>query len=403
MNFLLTSVCWSVGLSYEEIPGLIQENNEIIQSFRKKEKAQKARLGHLNRSFIPEFETYAGQEEFNSDALGTHSSFFYGVSGTLNLYNGSRDKLEENKREEMLKISKNETLITKTDVVFTAQSLYLELASHKAIKNLYNEAISRVKNLAKEVKQKISAGVISNSDLTSLDLLKKQYIDQINEIEIGINLMLTKLSVLMGMDELNIADINSRVLDTSTPILKKNLKLLEYELEKTKKRIHQIQATKESRGSIPTVDFFADYGKLPFSEREISQSSDREEWRTGIKVSWDIGQIWESKSLKRQARASAQAAEKRQQYIKNKTARTYESLLREEGLLNDSISSLMRQVSMSRKYFSQIKDEYLRGVKSTSDLNSALNQLLELEKRRIEKQQQHKLTNAKLAKLTGDK
>ena len=68
--------------------------------------------------------------------------------------------------------------------------------------------------------------------------------------------------------------------------------------------------------------------------------------------------------------------------------------------LLDSINGISKEVGLSKDYYKQVSSEYLRGVKSTSDLTTAFNQLLSLKQQRLNLIVQFYLSKAEIERLT---
>ena len=170
---------------------------------------------------------------------------------------------------------------------------------------------------------------------------------------------------------------------------------------KLKSQSVRAEAKSNSLYPLPSIDIFANYEQVPYSEREYKNKSDRQELRVGIQAKWSLGKLSDNyievKSLKAKYRALEDFANYKEIELNNKIS----NLNFEQKQIIKAINSLSKEIKKSKTYNQQINNEYLRGVKSTSDLTSAYQSLLDLNIRKLNLQYQFHVTNIEIQKMKG--
>lgn len=400
-SFLWTEVSWSKEVKYKDLPSLIKTNKKS-KSLDFLIDSEKERISFLTRSFVPEVKLFAGQEEFHSNRLGDHSSSYHGVEARANVFNGMSDYWEEEKRKSELELSKAQKKISYGEMVYEARRSYLNLAEAQKIKAELNDSLSRLSGVFKKVQLKVKGGVISQSDLISLRLVQVELEHKIKDLDGVISIELARLKSFLSLSDLNINDIDQEVLgltpDQKQPIGKP---LLE-EKFKAESGIFASESHALSGKKLPSVDLVANYGRLAFSQREFTENSDREEWSAGVQLTWKIGNTWENGRQSQSSRLNSQASEALGEHYSYEVKNHVEALTQKCQLLRASILDLDKEISLNKNYYTQISSEYLRGVKSTSDLTSAFGQLLEIKRHRLELLLQYHLAQAEIEKHLGE-
>lgn len=392
---------WSKEIKYEDLAHSIRSNQKF-KALTLSVESEREKTGFFTRSFVPELKVFAGQEEYNSDGLGNHSSSYYGIEARANIFNGMSDYWEEKRRKSQAELSEIQKKISYSEMVYEAKKSYLRLAEALKIKTELNESLSRLSRVFKKVRLKIKSGVISRSELTSLRLVQVEFEHKIKDLDGVIILNLARLKSLLSLPDLNINDIDDEALNlppTQRRLPKKSL--LEKKF-KVKSDSFNLESKVLSGTELPSVDFLAKFGRQPFSEREFSEDSKREEWSAGFQLTWKIGAAWENSRQAQSSKLKAQASEALSGYSSSKAKYRIEALNQKRKSLRDSIVDLEGEISLNRNYYSQISSEYLRGVKSTSDLTSTFGQLLEIKRHRLDLLLQYHLAQAEIERVLGE-
>ncbi len=387
MSVLLwTCLALSKEISYNDLDQIVKTQNDEVKAFDNKVDAKKVLTGFFARSFIPKLELTAGQENFESEPLGSQSSEFYGIEAQLNLFRGMTDYWEGESRNLGLKQTELEKVRSTKEILYLAQKSFLKVAKIKLLLKSYQEGLKKLNTVKTKASKKASAGVIARSDLTSINLIRIGFENDIEGLNRVLNTELASLSLILNRDQLLSTHIKeSSIEENLTPLsLPKGAHSLISIHRGNLAEVKTSQA-KSIRGTrLPKVDLFAKFGREPFSEREYTNGSDRDEWQAGVKLSWNVGDYFEKSNEARSLESEALYDKKMSDYYARLFKRKVSSQIRNLDSLIQTVKNISREIKLSRNYYSQISSEYLRGVKSTSDLTTAFDQIISLNERRLD-------------------
>lgn len=402
--FLWGAFAHSIEIKYEELPRLVEANNGKVLAQADQTTGAKKLTGSFTRSFVPELKIFAGTEHFDSKGLGTHPTDFYGVTTTVNIFNGMRDFWEEKRRKENVKLSEVEALSTSKNMIFEARKAYLIMYKSQKLKEIFEESLSRISQIEQKVRGKIKGGVISRSDLTTLSLIKLGLRESLRSFVRDYEIAHGKLRNLLGINE-SVEVIQSDVfLDNfssqiSPPSESTSLASKRY---KAQAEVYEKASRVQANAIIPSVDLYASYQRQPYSQREILITENRNELRAGIVASWSLGEAFEKQYQARSLDWNAKAAKRLSEYHQSEFINQVQALRSQQVLFIESIEEINKEFQAGKNYYGQISSEYLRGVKSTSDLTSTFSQILELHQRKLELSINYKLAEAEIEALKGE-
>ena len=277
------------------------------------------------------------------------------------------------------------------------------LLLYKNIENLIDESVQSLNLLNSKVVQKVSAGVIAKSDITSIRLFKASLNDDLERLSRKSLVNFNNLITILSIEDKNINDLDYKSLSINkkTNFTLEDNEKIEVRHIKLKSQSVRAEAKSNSLYPLPSIDIFANYEQVPYSEREYKNKSDRQELRVGIQAKWSLGKLSDNyievKSLKAKYRALEDFANYKEIELNNKIS----NLNFEQKQIIKAINSLSKEIKKSKTYNQQLNNEYLRGVKSTSDLTSAYQSLLDLNIRKLNLQYQFHVTNIEIQKMKG--
>ncbi|MCH2534520.1 MAG: TolC family protein [Bdellovibrionales bacterium] len=400
---LWTEYSLSSTLKIEDIDTILKKNNPKIKAYDQLVESKKYKVGHIYRSFIPDIDLYAGSEKFDSTPLGKVESKFYGVNASLNVFNGFTDYWKDKKNKFEFKEQKIKKIINTNQLIYYAKLNYLKIVRDKNIENFIDESIQRLNFLNSKVVQKVSAGVIAKSDITSIRLFKASLNDDIERLSRQSIVNYNNLITTLNIEDKNINELDYKSLSVNkkTNFTLESNENIEVRHIKLKSQSIMAEAKSNSLYPLPSIDIFANYEQVPYSEREYKVKSDRQELRVGIQAKWSLSKLSnnyiEVKSLKAKHRALENFANYKEIELNN----TISNLNFEQKQIIKAINSLSKEIKKSKTYNQQVNNEYLRGVKSTSDLTSAYQSLLDLKIRQINLQYKFHVTNIEIQKMKG--
>lgn len=407
---LLSTMVWSgVGhskeISYNDIPDLTKANSKKVKSAQSQIEANEAMTGTLARSFFPEMNLFVGSEHFDSKGLGEHNSEYFGVEARVNVFNGLKDYWIDRKRVKDVEAAKIEARLLENDQVYLARKLFLDVVRSDSILKIYRENQALLASTEPKVKSKVKGGVISRSDLLTLKLIGTNLQEEIALIERERSLDAAKLKSVLGFNQnLVIATNESFFILTESDFsaVKVENSILGVKRYSVQAEAFRALEGAESRSYLPAVDLYANYVRQPYSEREILNDDNRTEFRAGVVASWKLGDVMEKKNLRQKYRAQAKSFSQLKEHHQQEAEIQLKTLTDQLSGLEASISNLRSQMSSSRNYYKLISDEYLRGVKSTSDLTGALSETTSIRVKYISLLLHHKLVQAQIDSIMGE-
>lgn len=404
--FFWVNSALSKEIKYVDIRSIILTSNKKVKALNFSLKSVHLKTGYLSRSFIPEVEVSAGHESFDSDPLGLQNTEFYSIGVQANIFNGMADYWEEKKRKASFKSKSLERNLLINELVFLAQKSYLKLSKIKLMIKELRKEIKKIVKVTPKVSKKVKSGVIAHSDLIAMSLFRSSYEEHLRQLEREAIQEVNNLSVLLGFREMTLNDIDESFLSQD---LKSSVEKIVFSPKSgslmaeqfiAEAKVQEYAANSILSKRLPSVDLFANYGRMPFSRREFVSGSDRMEWVAGLQVRWKLGDLLENSRQATSLKSQSDSLEHLALYKKNKTSVSMKALYDNMNFLLGSIERLSKKMSLSQNYYSQVLSEYLRGVKATSDLIAAFRQFLDLRKKRLTLVVQFHLAQAQIDRLT---
>ncbi len=409
--FTILLICLWSGLAnsreinYGDIVNLVKKNNGKVLAEQANVSGEESLAGSFKRSFIPELNLFAGTEHFDSKGLGVHPTSFYGATTTVNIFNGMRDYWEEKRRKQGVKLAEINSLVTASSMVFEARKAYLQVIQIQKVRGIYKESLDRISQIERKVKSKVRGGVISKSELTSLGLLRIGLSEDMRELSRNLEFVKANLKSRLGVGEEIVINDSEELLKftkqalTGTKEVKKSLLSKQYKIQSD---IYEKASNVESNALLPSIDLYASYQRQPFSQREILIDENRLELRTGIMASWRLGEAIEKRSKGQSLDWKAKGAERLSQYHQAEFDNQIKALTEKKRLLQVSLDEINGEFKIGKNYYKQVSSEYLRGIRSTSDITAAFNQILSLQRKKVDLAVDFKMTEAQIEALAGE-
>jgi outer membrane protein TolC len=167
---LLISICLitldskALVVTSGNIKAFIEEKNAKVAAKKQEKLAAREREGFLARSFFPALTIYGSQDSFKIGSLDPRIQPRYGAELKINLFNGGRDKIENEVR--LLKTTKIDfqTQRVSFEELEKARTLYWQILYHKEKIKLLDEALTLNKQNLNFAQKRIRSWVATNSD-----------------------------------------------------------------------------------------------------------------------------------------------------------------------------------------------------------------------------------------------
>jgi outer membrane protein len=394
MGILLFTVCPTFGapieISFENLKLLLDSRSLRLQAAEIEREASQERTGILSRSFMPKLELHAAQESFKSSVESWKAEPSFGAEINLNLFNGGRDRLENQIRDLHVERKTVQVQQVAADELQMLRKLYWETV-YNLDKIDQIEAAIKVNgaNMSAAVKR-IRSGVATESDRVEFEMNAVDLDRELAEAKLKLANQTREFVILLNF---NLSDKLTfpRRLEHSHDFeaaLKHEARDHEflYKDDELKCQEGELAAEKQRRSWWPEVDAFAAYND--YSQRIESAGPDTSNDATneaviGIRMKMGFGEIFGG-TREAAALAKEASADKKRADLKRREAEAHlESELGELRLLHDQIHSAEENVVRAERYYKLTQSEYGRGVKNSPDVLGASEKLFENKLKRL--------------------
>jgi outer membrane protein len=380
-----------IEIAFENLKPLMDSRSSRVQAAEIDREAAQQRTGNLGRSFLPKIELHAAQESFKSSVEPWKAEPSFGAEINLNLFNGGRDRLENQIRNLHVERKTVQVQQVAAGELQSLRTLYWETVySLDKIDQIEAAIKVNVANMAAAVKR-IRSGVATESDrvefeMNAVDLgrelaeAKLKLANQTREFAIHLNFSLSdKLTFPRRLE-------HSHDFETALKHEARDHEFLykDYEL---KSEEGELAAEKQRRSWWPEVDAFAAYND--YSQRIESAGPDTSndaanEAVIGIRMKMGFGAIFDG-TQEAAALAKEASADKKRADLKRRQADAHmENEIGELRLLHDQIHSAEENIARAERYYKLTQSEYGRGVKNSPDVLGASEKLFENRLKRLE-------------------
>lgn len=387
----LAAMAESVNVTSENIKSLLDSKSGRVTAARLEAKAAEERTGFLIRSFLPSIEATGGPESFKTGTHGQKSEAAYGVEAKLNIFNGGRDKLEEDART--LEVEKRGFGAERVaaEELEKARSTYWEIIYLQEKQSLLKNTLNVNAQNLEAAKKRIKSGVATDTDRFEFEMKEVNLKREFSQNEVGVVNQTRFLRILLGFPEsaqLRFTDPLDHDHQYET-VLKNNLNPSEFLFKESDIQADQFSLSAQSnqRAWWPKLDAFASYNK--YNERIESAGPDskmdmRKESAIGLKLSLSLPAGFES-SREAAAQAKEAIAARAISDIQKRTNEAdLQGKIAELKLLHDQVHEAEENILRAERYYKMTQSEYTRGVKNSPDVLGASEKLFDMRHKRLE-------------------
>ena len=386
-------------LNFEDLPTLIQNKNKRAQASSLDLNASQMRLGYFRRSFLPRFEASAGYESFETGPYSSQADPFYFIRGSVNLYRGGRDILEDKARlaeKEVMYVTNQQTF---QGELLQARQLYWNLVYLVELKKLYEMTLAQNKNNLAQANRLIRSGLSTRVDRLEFEISGTQLDQDLARITVDISNHNRQIAAIIGSSPETIFQTVQKIPhDHESPTAKEDLDFGTYRDVRREKAFQlNLETTAQllKRWWVPNLDVYAESGLFTFRDRNFFTQSDRLDTAVGLKFTLEFDgfqQKVDGEAYAARARASTLRAEQ----IKAETEAVFNTAKQELFLIHELLHEGEKNVEKAQEYLNAIVSEYNRGIKNSPDVLSASLKNLEFRKRFAELRRDYAVVNAKL-------
>ena len=400
-----TSFAAEYTLQYQDLRKLFEENNKEIKGDSYYIDAQKQRTGFLGRSYLPRVTGNAGQEKFTTGPYASVSQSYGEVVARVNLYNGGKDSIEEDKREYGLMLSRVQYEQTLFERLFLLRQLYWTTVAAKEQLDNFHLALKMNEDNQRSANIRIQGGIATQTDRIEFEQNKLELLQLIQKQEIELANAERELKAILNIEQslvlqtLTTSPHNEEKILNDKFILseQRDLKALRFEQE-----IVNFNRKQQIRWWTPDVDVYAGYMQYTFRERDYLSAKDRDDTAIGIRVSFnffDGGESFNNAQVYiHEVRALSSKKEQAQVMLETRLNNKCQYL----SVIDKLVHIADENIKKSEVYFKNTLEEYRRGIKNSVDVLQASNRLITSKNEWIERKKDYLITQAEIDSLKGE-
>lgn len=366
-------------ISLSEAQRTAVENNLQIKAQEKEVESKASSLTRARSAFYPRLGAETRYEFVESD----FEKFYGGTSNLFvewNLFNGFQDFTSQKASAMALESAQIKLDQLKASLLWEVEVAFYRILHVQTAIKLYNSALDRNSSQKKLVANRKAAGLVSEADVMEFELYESFLRSELASLEGDRKDAQTQLKVLLGKETSDIqielvGAIPKESLVENLESVVKNLKELNAELKIGELAVAQSRQLKSvaSGGFLPKVDFISSYGSLGLRETDVSPES-----YFGVVARWEFFSGFDTIAARKEAHARLVQAESALKVAKINVQGEAEKIFAQLKALEYRLELEKRNLTNSEKYLRAISDEYRRGVKNSSDLRGASDNLLQV-------------------------
>ncbi len=402
---LISLECHSQALRYGELVQLIKSKNKLVAAERAQVKSHEVRTGLLGRSFLPHLFAQAGSETFKVGSQDTKNNPFWSLDGSINLWKGGADSLENDNRELLKKSSEVELDLTERESLLSARKLFWEIITIKEHIAIQENSIKENEKHYKMAKRRISAGLATKADPLEFELQKTLLEQDFKKLTLNLDEAKNRLAVLISDPNHEALDVGEKYAHPRNSELQDVVvnfdQVPQTLLQSLNKDIRENEAQRKSRSWWPQLDLYSQYAQYTEREQTVAETSERREFSVGLRLKMNLFDGLESRREAQAQEALALSAKYKLEHLSEGVRATVHELKHDLTLLHDLLHDAEESAKKSREFLKLTIEEYSRGVKNGPDVLEASIKTMDFEKRLYSLFQDYYTTRSELLALAG--
>lgn len=390
-GFPLLAFADGVTVTSENIKGLLEAKNAKVSAARLETGAATEREGSLKRSFLPSVEVYGGQEDFKTGNLSRKTQPVYGVEAKLNLFNGGRDKIENDIRSLETQKRGFQTQRIASEEIEKARSLYWQIIYLQEKVALLNATLDVNKRNLGAAQRRIKSGVATDSDRFEFEMKEVDLKRELAQGNLDLAAQIRFLRILLGFDEGTKLSFSEPLMHDHQyeGVLKHSGKQHDFLYKESEIQGEQftLAAKGNRRAWWPKFDAFAAYNN--YNERIASAGPGtpadmRDETVFGLRLTMSLPAGFESNREAGALSKEAMAANVLSEFKRQEVEAHLENEKAELKFLHDQVHEAEENIKRAESYYKITQSEYIRGVKNSPDVLGASDKLFDMRHKRLE-------------------
>lgn len=387
---ILTAPLWAarVEITSENLKTLLENRNAVVASARLEAAAAAERRGSLARSFLPSLDLHAASESFKLGRSPQKSEPVYGVEARVNLFNGGRDRLEDEGRALERDRREFQTQRVTSEELEKARSAYWSLLFLREKMELIRASLEVNKQNLQSALRRIRSGVATDSDRFEFEMKDVELRQELATDEVQSAQKARALALALGEDAGTEFVFKEKFTHEHEyeALLKHESRDHEFLYKEKQLQGAQAELRSQSRGRAwwPRVEAYAAYNQFNEREKEYAEAADRTESVVGLRATLSFADGWESRRESAALAQEAAAAAKTAEFQKREVEAHLDGEFAELKLLHDQVHEAEENITRAERYYKLTQSEYGRGVKNSPDVLGASEKLFEMKHKRLE-------------------
>lgn len=368
--FPLLADAEGVSISSENIRNLLESKNAKVGVAKLEAKAAEEREGVLGRSFFPSFEVYGGQESSQS---------VYGAEAQVNVFNGGRDKIEDEVRSLDSVKRGYQTQRVIAEELEKARNIYWEILYLREKRQLLNTSLSVNAQNLRSAQRRIKSGVATDSDRFEFEMKEVDIKREMAQTEVDLDSQVRALEILLGFAESEKAVFNEPLLHDHQyeSVIEHSSKQHEFLFKESEIQGEQYSLAARGNRNVwwPKLNAYAAYTK---------SYETKDETVVGLRLTLSLAAGLEANREASALSKEAMAARTLSQYKKQEVEAHLEVEMAQLKLLHDQVHEAEQNITRAESYYRITQSEYSRGVKNSPDVLGASEKLFDMRHKRLE-------------------
>lgn len=405
---LYSSAVFSETMTLDEksLVSMIQERNGRISGQQLNIEASKAETGYLQRSFLPRVQLSIGREHTDGTPVtGPENSYSYArATATLNVFNGGRDVLRENVRNEIVKQSQSEYERELFALLTQARILYWQMIYQNEIINVLENSVKLNESNLRSARKKIDNNLATITDEIDFTQTRIQIDQDLKKARIVLQNNSRSMAALLNhpLDmKYVVPDINTHEADHTLDEFSsrfngesfRDIRLLE-----AQGSVNQLQGVINQRWWTPEFNLYAAKANR-FETLKRTNELDLDQGEIyGVRLTFffdgfesratSVAQSYRTQSF-------THYRNQRLQEIQSEYSNAYQLYV----LNHDLIHSAEENNKIAQKYYENIWSEYMRGIKNSPDVLQAFQRVIDARIRYADIKKDYQVARAEILGL----
>lgn len=395
-------------IRYEDLPQLVSEHNEVVDSARLLVAAQEERSGQLARSFFPKVSVFGGVERFHTESLAAEQKGHWTVEADVNLFRGGRDHIENEIQRQHLSRSKAQFSVDLANEILEAKTAYWRLLALNQKNAELKEELQRNETNLKSSRRRIGAGLTTGADATQFELNRTLLERKVADLELSLRIERNHLAVAIGIDDASLIEVDpgfpsipptltTEAPESQTKSIATSARIQVYSRQA---EIGDLLAQRQGRWWLPQLDLYASTGLPSLSTETDRALAGEKEWTLGLRLTLDLGAGFNERVEYLAQQKESLASRRQADHVARELIGRERELTHLLKNIFDLLALSERHTKMAESFLNLTLGEYNRGVKNGPDLMEATRQYFEFRQSRIDLMRDFFSTQAELEALT---